>query len=78
MTRYVFILGLITTGVIISGFIPVLLPVAMTESLNILIGSLWSWNGILPIATFFSALAFYLLIEIAISVYKIFKWIVGS
>jgi hypothetical protein len=78
MTRYAFILGLITTGVIVSGFFPVLLPVGITNALNMVIGSMWSWNGLIPVATIFYAFSFYLFIELALLSYIIFKWIVGN
>lgn len=78
MTRHAIILTLIATGVVASAFFPILLPSDMLNALDVIFGLILQWDGILPAVTLFACLAFIALLELAIFVYKLFKWVVGS
>ena len=78
MTRYLFILGLITSGVILSGFINILLPVPMINALDVFLGPLSSMEGIFPVVTFYDCLSFFILVQIGIFCFVVYKWVIGS
>jgi len=77
MTRYLFILTLITAGVVVSGFVNILLPVPLINALNSFSSAIISMDGIIPAATILTCVGFLLLLQVAIFVYVIFKWIIG-
>jgi len=77
MTRYLFILGLITTGVILSGFINIMLPVSMVNALTDWFAGFYAWDGFIPVAEIVSCAIFFLWVQVGIGAFALFKWIVG-
>lgn len=77
MTRFLFIFSLVTSGAILSFIYPVLLPIGMTNGIDLFVQKLFLWDTILPVLTLFQAIAFIVLITACIWVYKLFKLLLG-
>lgn len=77
MTRTLIIIALISTGVIVSGFYPILLPQAFITGANAIVHTLLTLEGIIPVRTLLTCVIFALSLELAIMSFKITKWIVG-
>lgn len=78
MTRYAFILSLIATGVILTGFINISLPMGVINVLGDVIDFILSLNGFFDAFAVLYAVLFLLFIQIAIGLFVIFKWIIGA